>query len=96
VLDADTSSDDEDLYVADIGEERDMLRFRTFRPLDLKNHVSKVRMVLATIELLRWEITEYGVKNRVELKWLGSMYIELHIVLGLCMLQWTAGQRLSW
>lgn len=53
MLDADTSSDDEDLCVADIGEERDMLRFRTFRPLDLKNHVSKVRMVLATIELLR-------------------------------------------
>jgi hypothetical protein len=36
VLDADTSSDDEDLCVADLGEERAMLRFRTFRPLDLK------------------------------------------------------------
>lgn len=60
--------DDEDLCVADLGEERAMLIFRTFRPLDLNNHVFKVRMVLATVELLRREITEYGVKNRVELK----------------------------
>lgn len=42
MLDVDTSSDDEDLCVVDLGEERAMLRFRTFRPLDLNNHVSKL------------------------------------------------------
>ena len=41
---------------------------RSFRPEDLHNPIFKVGMKFDSVEVLRKAITEYSIKNRVEIK----------------------------
>lgn len=65
----DLATDEECLdlpYSDDEGEVR--LRFKSFMPEDLNNPVFKVGMVFPSVEVLRKAITEYSLKNRVQIK----------------------------
>jgi hypothetical protein len=50
------------------GEGEVRLRFRSFMLEDLSNPVFKVGMVCPSVEVLRKAITEYSLKNRVQIK----------------------------
>jgi len=41
---------------------------RSFKPEDLQNPIFKVGMKFDSVEVLRKAITEYSIKNRVEIK----------------------------
>ena len=65
----DLSTDEEYLDLPDSdGEGEVRMRFRSFMPEDLSNPVFKVGMVFPSVEVLRKAITEYSLKNRVEIK----------------------------
>ena len=65
----DLSTDEEYLDLPDSdGEGEVTMRFRSFMPEDLSNPVFKVGMVFPSVEVLRKTITEYSLKNRVEIK----------------------------
>ncbi|EEC68507.1 hypothetical protein OsI_36776 [Oryza sativa Indica Group] len=61
------SSDEEILELPDNTDEIN-LRFKSFNPEDMNNPVFKVGMVFPSLELLRKAITEYSLKNRVDIK----------------------------
>lgn len=63
------STDDEGLQLpADQIEGQVNLKFKTFRQEDINNPSFKVGMVFDSVETLRKAITEYGLKNRVDIK----------------------------
>jgi len=63
------SSDDESLQVADDDVEGQInLKFKNFRTEDMSNSSFKVGMVFESVEILRKAITEYSLKNRVDIK----------------------------
>jgi len=65
----DLSTDEECLDFPDSdGEGQVRMRFWSFMPEDLSNPVFKVGMVFPSVEVLRKAITEYSLKNRVEIK----------------------------
>jgi len=62
-------SDEEELELPESGEEgRAGQNMRSFRPEDLQNPIFKVGMKFDSVEMLRKAITEYSIKNRVEIK----------------------------
>jgi len=61
------SSDDEGLYLPN-DEGQVNLNFKNFTQEDLNNPAFKVGMVFESVEMLRKEITEYSLKNRVNIK----------------------------
>jgi len=63
------SSDDEDLQVPDDDVEGHInLKFKNFTREDLSNPTFKVGMVFESVEILRKAITEYSLKNKVDIK----------------------------
>lgn len=62
------SSDEDDLQMPDSdAEDQIRMRLKVFRGEDLENRVFKVGMIFDSVELLRKAITEYSLKNRVEI-----------------------------
>jgi hypothetical protein len=62
------STDDEDLQLPDSdGEGEGGLRFINFRDQDVGNPIFKVGMLFESVEVLRKAITEYSVKQRVDI-----------------------------
>lgn len=62
-------TDEEELTLPDSdGEGEDRLRLKSFREEDMDNPSFSVGMVFASVEMLRKAITQYSVKNRVEIK----------------------------
>ncbi|XP_052154442.1 uncharacterized protein LOC127772549 [Oryza glaberrima] len=83
------SSDEECLELPENPDEIN-LRFKSFNPEDKNNPVFKVGMVFPSVELLRKAITEYSLKNRVDIKMprnveQGSRLIVQKGALGTCM-----------
>jgi hypothetical protein len=65
----DEETDDEGLELPDSdGEGEGRLRFSSFREEDLNNPTFSVGLVFPNVEKLREAITEYSVRNRVEIK----------------------------
>ena len=63
------SSDDEDMQVPDDDVEGHInLKFKNFTREDLSNPTFKVGMVFESVEILRKAITEYSLKNKVDIK----------------------------
>ena len=64
------SSDDEGLQLPDNSDDEGdiTLRFKSFNPEDINNPVFKVGMVFPSVEVIRKAITEYSLKNRVDIK----------------------------
>ncbi|XP_066322731.1 uncharacterized protein [Miscanthus floridulus] len=66
--DDDVSKDDEELQLPDSdGEGEGNLRFRSFKEKDLRNPIFKVGMLFESVELLRKAVTEYNIKERVQI-----------------------------
>ena len=64
----DMSTDDEDLQLPDSdGEGEGGLRFINFRDQDVGNPIFKVGMLFESVEVLRKAVTEYSVKQRVDI-----------------------------
>jgi hypothetical protein len=62
-------SDEEELELPESDEEgRAGQNMRSFRPEDLHNPIFKVGMKFGSVQMLRKAITEYSIKNRVEIK----------------------------
>ncbi|CAO2204608.1 unnamed protein product [Urochloa humidicola] len=62
-------TDDDDLHMPDSdGEGGSRLRFKSFKPEDISNPKFKVGMLFASVEVLRKAVTEYSIKERVEIK----------------------------
>jgi hypothetical protein len=67
--DDDISTDDDGLQVRDSEDEGDIrLGFKSFREEDMCNPIFKVSMMFESAEMVRKAITEYNLKNRVEIK----------------------------
>jgi hypothetical protein len=49
------------------GEGEGGLRFKTFRDQDMANPIFKVGMLFESVEVLRKAVTEYSVKQRVDI-----------------------------
>ncbi|XP_066380780.1 uncharacterized protein [Miscanthus floridulus] len=65
----DLNSDEEELELPESDEEGQVgQNMRSFRPEDLQNPIFKVGMKFDSVEVLRKDITEYSIKNRVEIK----------------------------
>jgi hypothetical protein len=65
---SDMSSDDE-LQLPDSDKEgQDMPRFRSFISKDVHNPIFKVGLLFESVDLLRKAVTEYSVRERVEVK----------------------------
>ncbi|CAN6164102.1 unnamed protein product [Urochloa humidicola] len=60
-------STDEDLVMPDDGEGT-RLKFKSFRLEDMNNPIFEVGMLFPSVEMLRAAITEYSLKQRVEIK----------------------------
>lgn len=61
-------TDEEELNAADSDDEGVRLKFKSFAEEDLNNPNFKVGLVFPSVEKLRQAITEYSVRNRVEIK----------------------------
>lgn len=67
--DNDMSTDEDVLELPNSdGEGEDRVRFQSFRQQDMRNPMFKVGQMFASPELLRQAITEYSLKQRVEIK----------------------------
>ena len=49
-------------------EEGQGLRFKSFKSEDIDNPIFKVGMIFESVEMLRKAITQYSMKQRVEIK----------------------------
>ncbi|CAN6286061.1 unnamed protein product [Urochloa humidicola] len=64
----DVSSEEDELDLPESDDEGQVkLRFKGFRDSDLENPVFKVGMIFDSVQLLRKAITEYSLKNRVQI-----------------------------
>lgn len=63
-------SDDEGMQLPHNSDNEDdiTLNFKSFNPEDINNPIFKVGIVFSSVELLRKAITEYSLKNRVDIK----------------------------
>lgn len=91
----DQSTDEEDLDLHVSNDEGDM-GFKTFRPEDISNPSFKVGMMFESVLVLRKAVTEYSIKERVDIRLLRnekkSMRLYVHkTALGTCMLQLIVG-----
>jgi hypothetical protein len=69
LVNEETDTEDEGLELPESdGEGKKKLRFNSWNPEDLSNPTFFVGLVFPSIEKLREAITEYSVKNRVEIK----------------------------
>jgi hypothetical protein len=67
--DEEISTDEEDLQLPDSdGEGTVKMGFKAFREVDLQNPSFKVGMLFGSVEVLRKAITEYSLKERVDIK----------------------------
>lgn len=63
------TSDDEQLHLpSDDDDDEFNLKFKSFNPEDINNPIFKVGMVFSSVELVRKAISEYSMKNRVDIK----------------------------
>jgi hypothetical protein len=62
--------DDEGMQLPHNSDNEDdiTLNFKSFNPEDINNPIFKVGIVFSSVELLRKAITEYSLKNRVDIK----------------------------
>ena len=67
VDDVDTEDEGLDLPESD-GEGEERMRFNSWNPEDMRNPTFSVGLVFPSVESVRAAITEYSVKNRVEIK----------------------------
>ena len=66
--DADTEDDDDLELPESDGEGEERLRFNSWNEEDLRNPTFSVGLVFPSVQSLRQAITEYSVRNRVEIK----------------------------
>jgi hypothetical protein len=64
----DESTDESYLELLESDEEGQGLRFKSFRSEDIDNPIFKVGMIFKSVEMLRKAITQYSMKQRVEIK----------------------------
>ena len=62
------STDESELELPESDEEGQGLRFKSFRSEDIDNPIFKVGMIFESVEMLRKAITQYSMKQRVEIK----------------------------
>jgi len=62
------SIDKSELELPESDEEGQGLRFKSFRSEDIDNPIFKVGMIFESVEMLRKAITQYSMKQRVEIK----------------------------
>ena len=63
------STDDDRLELPQSdGECEPAFKFKSFKPEDMAHLVFKVGMMFDTVEMLRKAITEYSLRNRVDIK----------------------------
>lgn len=64
----DVSTDEDELYLPEShGDVQVRKRFKPFRDADLENPVFKVGMIFYSVQMLRKAITEYSLKQRVQI-----------------------------